>query len=91
MSNYDVGTLPSNGTPVIRNNYSLTPTQATDVFEFRIGSTSDINLALTGITNGDDSHLAPIRRKPYKPKICAIKLHYFYWLFSLYKGLLVSY
>ncbi|BAY49366.1 peptidase domain-containing protein [Scytonema sp. HK-05] len=57
MSNYNVGTLPSNGTPVIRNNYSLTPTQTTDVFEFRIGSTSDINLALTGITNGDDADL----------------------------------
>jgi hypothetical protein len=57
MSNYDVGTLPSNGTPVTRNNFTLTPTQPTDVFEFRIGSTSNINVALTGITNGDNANL----------------------------------
>ncbi|BAZ21470.1 peptidase domain-containing protein [Kalymmatonema gypsitolerans NIES-4073] len=57
MSNFDVGTLPSNGNPVIRNNVALTPTQPTDVFEFRIGSTSNINVALTGITNGDNANL----------------------------------
>jgi hypothetical protein len=57
MSNFDIGTLPSNGNPVIRNNVSLTRGEPTDVFEFRIGSTSNINVALTGITNGDDANL----------------------------------
>lgn len=57
MSNYDIGVLPSNGNAVTRNDFTVTPTQPTDVFEFRINSTSNINVALTGISSGDDADL----------------------------------
>lgn len=61
MSNYDIGVLPPNGNAVTRNDYSLTPGQPTDVFEFRIGSTSNINVALTGISSSDDADLTLFR------------------------------
>ncbi|WP_414586504.1 pre-peptidase C-terminal domain-containing protein [Scytonema sp. PCC 10023] len=57
MSDYDVGVLPSNGNPVIRNDLTLTPGEPTDVFEVRINSTRNINVALTGISAGDDADL----------------------------------
>lgn len=57
MSNYDIGTLPSNGAVVTRNNYSLSTSAPTDVFEFRLGTISDINIALTDISGGDDADL----------------------------------
>ncbi|WP_414586502.1 pre-peptidase C-terminal domain-containing protein [Scytonema sp. PCC 10023] len=61
MSNYDIGLLPANGNAVTRNDYTLTPGQPTDVFEFRINSTRNINVALTGITAGDDADLRLFR------------------------------
>lgn len=61
MATYDLGTLSSNGNVVTRNDFSLSTSQPTDVFKFRIGSTSDINLALTGISGGDDADLRLFR------------------------------
>lgn len=57
MSTHIIGSLPSNGNAVTRNNYSLTPTDSTDVFRFNVGSNSNINLALTNISAGDDADL----------------------------------
>ena len=54
-TNYDVGTLSS--TPTSRNNFHLSATDPTDVFEFDLTGTRTINLSLTGITAGDDADL----------------------------------
>ncbi|MCC5624278.1 PPC domain-containing protein [Nostoc sp. CHAB 5715] len=51
----DIGVLSA--TPVTRNDYNLNEFDSTDVFEFRINSTSNINLSLTDISAGDDADL----------------------------------
>ncbi|BAY76874.1 peptidase domain-containing protein [Nostoc linckia NIES-25] len=61
MANYTIGTLSSVGNAVTRNNFTLEPTDSRDVFKFSIGSTRDINLALTGISSGDDADLTIYR------------------------------
>ncbi len=59
MSNYNIGTLTD--TPVTHNGYSVTETDSNDVFQFNIGSTSNINLSLTNISTGDDADLTLYR------------------------------
>lgn len=46
MSNYDIGYLSSSIAPYSVDDYSVSPSYPTDVFEFDIYSTSDINVAL---------------------------------------------
>lgn len=53
MSTIIIGPLPPNGNAVIRND-SVTPADPTDVYRFSIGNVSNINLALTNISAGDD-------------------------------------
>ncbi|NEQ81849.1 MAG: peptidase [Moorea sp. SIO2I5] len=55
----NLGTLTS--TPVTRNNFSVTPNDPQDVFEFRLNGTSNINIAVTDITAGDDADLRLFR------------------------------
>lgn len=55
MSNYNLGTIGS--TPVVKSNFSLSESAPTDVFQFRINNTSNINLTLTDISAGDDAEL----------------------------------
>ncbi len=52
---YDVGTVSTN--IVSRNRYSLTTSDPTDTFEFRLSSTRNINLSLHNISLGDDADL----------------------------------
>jgi hypothetical protein len=51
MATFDLGTIGS--TPVLRNNFTLTTSDITDVFKFRTTSTSNLNLSLTDISVGD--------------------------------------
>ncbi|MDZ8139394.1 MAG: pre-peptidase C-terminal domain-containing protein [Nostoc sp. DedQUE04] len=51
----DIGVLPA--TPVTRNDFNLNVLDSTDVFEFRIDTTQNINLSLTNISAGDDADL----------------------------------
>ncbi|MDF5709637.1 MAG: PPC domain-containing protein [Nostoc sp. S4] len=51
MALFNLGTLGS--TPVLQNNSTLTTTDTTDVFQFKITNTSNINLSLTDISAGD--------------------------------------
>ncbi|WP_414588521.1 peptidase [Scytonema sp. PCC 10023] len=60
MSLIEIGPLPSNGTPVTRYN-SVTPADPTDIFGINLTSTSNINLALTNISAGDDADLRLFR------------------------------
>jgi hypothetical protein len=56
MSSYDLGILPVN-TPVIRNDFSVTSSQPTDIFKFRVQGSKKLNLSLTDISVGDDADL----------------------------------
>jgi len=56
MSLIEIGPLPSDGTPVNRYN-NVTSAEPTDVFGINLTSTSNINLALTNISEGDDADL----------------------------------
>ncbi len=51
MALSNLGTIGT--TPVVRNNLTLTTSDPTDVFQFRIGSTKNINLTVTDISVGD--------------------------------------
>jgi hypothetical protein len=51
MATFDLGTIGS--TPVLRNNFTLTTSDITDVFKFRTTSTSNLNLSVTDISVGD--------------------------------------
>ncbi|MBE8970355.1 PPC domain-containing protein [Nostocales cyanobacterium LEGE 12452] len=51
MALFNLGTIGT--TPVVRNNFTLTTSDPTDVFQFRIGSTKNINLTVTDISVGD--------------------------------------
>ncbi len=53
MTTYNIGSL--NSTPVVRNNYNLT--EPNDIFQFQIGSPSNVNLSLTNISAGNDADL----------------------------------
>ncbi|MCC5638671.1 pre-peptidase C-terminal domain-containing protein [Nostoc sp. CHAB 5844] len=44
-------------TPVVRNNFSVNESDPTDVFQFQINSTRNVNLALTDISAGDDADI----------------------------------
>ncbi|MCC5632188.1 hypothetical protein [Nostoc sphaeroides] len=56
MTVYDnIGVLPA--TPVTYNDFNLNVLDSTDVFEFRIDTTQNINLSLTDISAGDDADL----------------------------------
>jgi hypothetical protein len=46
MSDYDIGYLSSSNAPYSVDDYTVSPSYPTDVFEFDIYSTSDINVAL---------------------------------------------
>ncbi|MDZ8186744.1 MAG: PPC domain-containing protein [Nostoc sp. ChiSLP02] len=59
MALFDIGTLGS--TPVIKDNFSLTTTDPTDVFRFKITDSSNINLSLTSISAGDDADIRLFR------------------------------
>ena len=56
---YDVGVVGTR--PVSRNNYSVTPSDSTDVFEFDILGTRNINLNLHDISAGDNANLRLFR------------------------------
>ncbi|WP_445628301.1 PPC domain-containing protein [Nostoc sp. DSM 114167] len=51
MALSNLGTIGT--TPVVRNNLTLTTSDPTDVFQFRLGSTKNINLTVTDISVGD--------------------------------------
>ncbi|MDZ7995234.1 MAG: PPC domain-containing protein [Nostoc sp. EfeVER01] len=51
----DIGVLSA--TPVTRNYYNLNELDPTDVFEFSINETKNINLSVTGISASDDADL----------------------------------
>ncbi|MDZ7955977.1 PPC domain-containing protein [Nostoc sp. DedQUE09] len=51
MALSNLGTIGT--TPVVRNNLTLTTSDPTDVFQFQIGSTKNINLTVTDIIGGD--------------------------------------
>lgn len=51
MALSNLGTIGT--TPVVRNNSTLTTSDPTDVFQFQIGSTKNINLTVTDIIGGD--------------------------------------
>ncbi|HHP7244770.1 MAG TPA: pre-peptidase C-terminal domain-containing protein [Elainellaceae cyanobacterium] len=53
MTQYNIGAL--SGSIVSRNNYSVTPSFPTDVFQFSLDNTRDINLYLHNISAGDDA------------------------------------
>ncbi|MEH2070124.1 MAG: PPC domain-containing protein [Nostoc sp.] len=55
MALFNLGTLGS--TPVVKNNFTLTTTDTTDVFQFKIPSDKNINLSLTDISAGDDADI----------------------------------
>ena len=55
----NLGTLTN--TPVTRNNFSVSADDPQDVFEFRLNQTSNINIAVTDITAGDDADLTLFR------------------------------
>ncbi|MBW4458496.1 MAG: PPC domain-containing protein [Nostoc indistinguendum CM1-VF10] len=51
MALSNLGTIGT--TPVVRNNSTLTTSDPTDIFQFQIGSTKNINLTVTDISVGD--------------------------------------
>ncbi|MFN6528486.1 PPC domain-containing protein [Nostoc sp. ChiSLP03a] len=55
----NLGTLGS--TPVVKNNFGLVTSDPTDVFQFKITSSKNINLSLTNISAGDDADLRLFR------------------------------
>ncbi|MEH1943374.1 MAG: PPC domain-containing protein [Nostoc sp.] len=55
MALFNLGTVGS--TPVVRDNFTLTTTDPTDVFKFQITSGKNINLSLTDISAGDDADI----------------------------------
>lgn len=55
MATFNLGLIGS--TPVVRNNFTVTETAPTDVFQFQINSTRNLNLSLTDISAGDDAEL----------------------------------
>ncbi|MBD2677382.1 MULTISPECIES: PPC domain-containing protein [Nostoc] len=55
MATFNLGSIGT--TPVVRNNFSLTTSDPTDVFKFQISGTKNINLSLTDISTGDDAEL----------------------------------
>ncbi|MEH2070125.1 MAG: PPC domain-containing protein [Nostoc sp.] len=59
MALFNLGTLGS--TPVVKNNFTLTTTDTTDVFQFKITNSSNINLSLTDISAGDDADIRLFR------------------------------
>ncbi|MEH2282058.1 MAG: PPC domain-containing protein [Nostoc sp.] len=59
MALFNLGTLGS--TPVVKNNFSLSTSDTTDVFQFRITSGKNINLSLTDISAGDDADIRLFR------------------------------
>nr|MDZ8289103.1 PPC domain-containing protein [Nostoc sp. ChiSLP01] len=59
MALFNIGTLAS--TPVIEDKFSLTTTDPTDVFKFKITDASNINLSLTNISAGDDADIRLFR------------------------------
>lgn len=59
MATYNIGTL--NVDPVTNNDYYLDKYDTTDVFEFNLNETRDINLSLTGINAGDDADVVLYR------------------------------
>lgn len=56
MASYNLGTLHINR-PITRNNFSVTPTQPTDVFKFRVRGARKLDVSLTNISFGDDADL----------------------------------
>jgi hypothetical protein len=56
MSNYDIGSLSSSDAPYSIDDYYVSTYDSTDVFEFDLFGTSDINLALT--PSGGDADLS---------------------------------
>jgi Bacterial pre-peptidase C-terminal domain len=59
MANFNLGTVSS--TPVVRRDFGLSETAPTDVFQFRINSTSNVNLSVTDISAGDNAELLLFR------------------------------
>ncbi|MDZ8068496.1 MAG: PPC domain-containing protein [Nostoc sp. DedQUE08] len=59
MALFNLGTLGS--TPVVKNNFDLTTSDPTDVFQFKITSGKNINLSLTDISAGDDADIRLFR------------------------------
>ncbi|NEO43588.1 MAG: peptidase [Moorea sp. SIO4A3] len=59
MADYYLGTLTN--TPVKFDSFSVTPNDPKDVFEFRLNGTSNINIAITDISAGDDADLKLFR------------------------------
>ncbi|MEH2210967.1 PPC domain-containing protein [Nostoc sp.] len=55
MALFDLGTLGS--TPVVKNNFDLTTSDTTDVFQFKTIGGKNINLSLTDISAGDDADI----------------------------------
>jgi Bacterial pre-peptidase C-terminal domain len=55
MTNENIGSLGR--TPVTRNNLAVSETEPTDVFQFQIGNTRNVNLSLTNISAGNDPDL----------------------------------
>ncbi len=55
MTQYNIGAL--SGSVISRNNYSVTPSFPTDVFQFSLDNTRDINLYLHDISVGDDADI----------------------------------
>ena len=59
MADFDLGTLTN--TPVNYDSLSVTPHEPKDVFEFHLNGTSNINIAITDISDGDDADLRLFR------------------------------
>ncbi|MGF1936685.1 MAG: PPC domain-containing protein [Nostoc sp. ChiQUE02] len=59
MALFNLGTLGS--TPVVKSNFTLSTTDPTDVFQFKITSGKNINLSLTDISAGDDADIRLFR------------------------------
>ncbi|EGJ34607.1 MULTISPECIES: pre-peptidase C-terminal domain-containing protein [Moorena] len=55
MGTFNLGTF--SGNPISRNRYTLTTSDATDVFKFRVSNNRQINLNLHNISAGDDANL----------------------------------
>jgi hypothetical protein len=60
MTAYSLGTL-TGSTPVIKNDFSLSEVDSTDVFKFQSIGTENINLSLTDISIGDNADLRLFR------------------------------
>ncbi|MEH2243468.1 pre-peptidase C-terminal domain-containing protein [Nostoc sp.] len=55
MTLFNLGTLGS--TPVVKDNVNLNASEPTDVFQFKIASSKNINLSLTDISTGDNTDI----------------------------------